>query len=145
VSEASDRYRHLRAAAERAAQRPFFIARDLAEFRTLHGFSENDLAAWLGCAANRLPDLALCRRPAPHGPRFRHDVQKVSQYIGIRPERLAQLLREVDAVDAFRRSDAASYAPHSHGMLLAARDRVEDEASGAAESRSREDEGSPEL
>src|SRR5215467_4409917 len=104
MSEARDRY--LRVAAERAAGRPFFIAKALAEFRTLYRFSENDLAAWLGCARGRLPDLALCRRPAARGPEFRADVHKISRYIGIRPERLAQLLREVDAIDAFRRSDA---------------------------------------
>lgn len=142
MNEARDRY--LRVAAERAGHRPFFIAGDLGEFRSLHGFSEIDLAAWLGCAPERLPELALCRRPEPHGAGFRRDVQKISDYISISPERLAQLLREVDAVDAFRRSDASSRAPRRDGMLFAARDRIEDPASGARESPADKDEEPPE-
>jgi hypothetical protein len=140
-----DRARYLRVAAELAARRPLFLARDLAEFRALHGFSEVDLAAWLGCAPERLPGLALCRRPALRGPGFRRDVQKISDYVGIRPERLAELLREVDAVDAFRHSSLSSRAPRSRGMLLAARDRIEDPASGrdgSAEPRNEEPAGS---
>jgi hypothetical protein len=138
VSEARDRY--LRGAAERAARRPFFVARDLADFRSLHGFSENDLAAWLGCGPERLPQLALCRRPTLHGAEFRRHIERISNYIGITPERLAQLLREVDAVHAFRRSDASSRAPRSDGMLLAARDRIEDQANRRNETSAPKDE-----
>jgi hypothetical protein len=138
-----ERDRYLRVAAERAAQRPFFIGRDLAEFRALRGFSEIELAAWLGCAPERLPELALCRRPVLRGPGFRHGVQKIADHIGIRPERLAELLREVDAADALRRPDIPSPTPHSHGMLLAARDRIENPASGGHESQAHKDEESP--
>lgn len=138
MSEARDRY--LRVAAVRAAGRPFFMARDLDEFRALHGFGEPDLAAWLGCAPERLPKLALCRRPAPRAAGFRRKVQKISEWVGISAERLAELLREVDAVDAFRSSNTASPAGSSHGMLLAARDRIEDPVGDAGESARHDDE-----
>ncbi|MBI4497317.1 MAG: hypothetical protein HY689_05405 [Chloroflexi bacterium] len=113
----------LRRAAQRAAARPFFVARDLAAYMELHQVGEEALADLLGCSPEQLPRLALCRRPDPAGADFRSEVERIAQHVGARAERLAQLLREVDVVRTLRRAGPQQDRCDDRGMLLAARDR----------------------
>jgi len=112
----------LRAAAARAADRSFFLASQLAAYQSLHSLTEADLAAWLGCQPDGLVTLALCRRPEISASSFRAEVEKVAARAGAKPERVAEALREVEAIMAFRRARQVQ----NGGMLLAARDRVDD-------------------
>jgi hypothetical protein len=114
--------RLLGAAAARAADRSFFLASQLAAYRSLHSLTEADLAAWLGCRPDGLVTLALCRRPEIAASSFRAEVEKVAARARAKPERVAEALREVEAVIAFRQARSVQ----TGGMLLAARDRLED-------------------
>lgn len=109
-----------RRAAAAAASRPRFLAAALARFRAAEALDEADLARWLGIAPAQLPRLALCTLPRPD--RFRADVEAIAGRFGIEPARLANLLREVDALAALDAADVASGA----GLLAAARAREDD-------------------
>lgn len=109
-------------AAARAADHPFFLASQLLAYGSLRGLSRPDLAKWLGCKPNGLVRLELCRRPEVSAPSFRAEVEKVAAFAGAKPERVAEALREVEAIAALRQARH----PKDGGMLLAARDRVEE-------------------
>lgn len=93
------------------------------------------LASDLGCAAEDLTGLGLCRRPDPAGP-FRADVEQIAARFGIIPTRLARLIREVEVSRTFGQTEAnpkAGIAESSQlGSLLAARDH---EPTAGGESR----------
>jgi len=137
--KASDILRH---AARRASHHRFFLAADLEEFRSHRGMGEEELASFLGCGPELLPKVALCRRPDPTSPRFRLDVHRVAQAFGLAPDRLAAVIREVDALRALKE---ASEAETPQGLLLAARElheppgqypaEGEDEESGEEENK----------
>lgn len=114
--------RLLRHAARRARDRDGFVAAALHTYQSLHGLGDDELAAFLGCAPELLPRLALCRRPDPDPLRFRAEVEAIAAYTGADSLRLAQVLREAAAARAFR-------AAPDQGMLLAARDRISEEPS----------------
>ncbi len=123
----AERDRLLAWAARRARGRPAFLASDLAAYQGLHQLDEAQLAAWLGCTARSLADLALCRRPAADAPTFRADVEQIAAHVGVHAERLARLLRETGTVVALR--TAPTRPPTELGLLLAARDRQDAPAS----------------
>jgi hypothetical protein len=113
----------LRWAAKRAAEEPFLLAHDLREYRTLHDASEDDLASVLECSANALVCLALCRRPDPSAPSFRTDIEKIALHCGANGQKLAVVLREVDALRTIRQPLPAPVTYGQSGLLAAARDR----------------------
>lgn len=135
-NRAADLLRH---AARRASQHPFFLAAYLEAFRSQREMQEADLALFLGCAPDMLPKLALCRRPNPETQQFRSDVHHIARAFGIQPERLAQLIREVDALQALRKASPASGQLSTHGLLMAARD-LEAESSAREEAENSADE-----
>jgi hypothetical protein len=89
-------------AARRARGRDTFIASDLFAYQERHRLDDAELAAWLRCSTRVLTDLALCRRPPADAPSFRQDVDQIANYVGVRSDRLALLLRETDAIAALR-------------------------------------------
>jgi len=109
----------MRAAADRAAGRPFFLASVLREYQDLRGMDDEQLANELGCELDDLPRLALCRRPEREAGRFRADVERIAERFGVVPIVLARVVREVDAARQLRRDPSSSNV----GDLLAARDR----------------------
>jgi hypothetical protein len=115
--------RLMRHAAARAASRTAFVAGALAEYQALHNLDERRLAAWLGIAPGRLARLALCLRPEGTGMRYREGLDQIVAATGVDGDRLAMLLREVEAVEAMRAMPTAG----RQGLLIAARDRAEDE------------------
>lgn len=136
AGESGKTERLLRRAAARAASRQAFLASALAEYQTLHSLDERRLAVWLGIAPAQLPRLALCLRPEGTGMPFREGIQQIVAATGVDGDRLAALLREVEAVRALRRAPDRS----TPGMLMAARDRIEEPPpppAGAAEPEQR--------
>lgn len=95
---------------------PFFVASALAVYRDDMHLGADDLAAYLGCAADALPRLALCRRPAENSPVYRDEIERIAAFVGAAPARLANIMRHADL--AQRRNRAAT-----RGGLMAARDR----------------------
>jgi hypothetical protein len=111
----------LQHAAKKVAQNRFFLAGYLNEFKIIRGITEEELAQFLGCSPGLLPKLALCRRPDPVSPRFRADVERIAVAFDIRPEHLARLMREVDALTALKDTRPKKQEVPD-GLLAAARD-----------------------
>ena len=82
-------------AARALADDPQVIASALTAYARRAGLAEPALPAWLGITPERLPHLALCRRPDPASPTFAADVTALAAYVGCAPERLRTLLEQV--------------------------------------------------
>ena len=111
----SDALRHL---AGRAAADPFFLGFALAEFARSERFDDPGLAAALGCRAEDLPMLRLCRAPRPD-PDFAADLRAVADRFGVEFTRLAEAVRLGQSLATIR---AAPLPAGEAGPLLAARD-----------------------
>ncbi len=112
-----------RQAAQRASQRPSFVAAALSEYCSLKRIEEKQLADYLGCSQQDLPKLALCRKPSTETQfSFRKDVEQIASYVGIEWTRLAQLFREVESLKALRSASRPSHLTPTQGVLIAARD-----------------------
>lgn len=118
AEQAHDR---LRALVRRAEGEPFFLASALKAYAESEGMNDENLARFLGCAPEALDPIRLCRRPAGEAPRFRDDVLRIAQHFGLHADRLAGILRRVDALAALRPGGAPP-----GGELRAARDREPD-------------------
>ena len=114
----------LQHAAARAAARPHFLAHALFVFRTHQDWDESQLATYLGCQPDTLALVGLCRRPRQDPAKFRDDIQKISERFSLEAERLAMLVRFVDAMDAFQAGSQSGAL--SSELLAAARDREAD-------------------
>ncbi|MFN8634255.1 MAG: hypothetical protein U0893_10395 [Chloroflexota bacterium] len=112
----------LRRAAERAAQRPFYLASSLLAYARAERLDDDALAAQAGCDLASLPLLLLCRRPSGGGAVFRADVEAIAARFALDAVRLARLIRRADAVAGLGRTTL----DRSQGLLAAARDRVPD-------------------
>jgi hypothetical protein len=87
-------------AAQRAQDRPVYIAWALAQVQAREGLSDDVLAARLGIASVGLPRLALRLRPRPD--HWDEDLAQIAIRFGVASESLAALLRAVEAPTASR-------------------------------------------
>jgi hypothetical protein len=112
-------------AAMRAARDPFFLGHDLREYRDISELDDEGLARFLECSKEGLMRLALCRRPDPGKASFRPDVEQIALHCGASTQKLAALVREVDAVRTMRGAPQlqAPLAQSRSALLMAARDR----------------------
>jgi hypothetical protein len=83
---------------------------------------ESDLARFLGCQPEVLPKVGLCRRPDPDSPEFQSDVRRIADALGLQADRLVQLVRETDALNALGKASPSVEQKASQGFLMAARD-----------------------
>ncbi len=118
----------LRHAAHAARAREAFVAFALVAYQSAHDMGDEEMAAFLGCAPTGLPKLALCRRPDPAADRFHARVDEMATYAGVDRFRFARVLREADAVHAFRDRLEPTDTGAGSGLLLAARDRDHEES-----------------
>lgn len=115
----------LKRAARRSADEDWMLGQALTRYQELEGHSPEQLAEELGCTVEALQWLSLCRRPT--GEDFTGHVLTIAKRFALDPLRLSAVLRRVEVMDAL--------APHLEGraetdgdsLLLAARDRAEDE------------------
>jgi transcriptional regulator with XRE-family HTH domain len=79
--------------ADRASDRPFFLGSALRRFREARGWTQEELAGYLGCTEADLTMLSLCRMP---GVNERHtldnDIAYLSERFQVDPERLRSVL-----------------------------------------------------
>lgn len=113
-------------AALRAAADPFFLGFLLALVSNTRHLAPSALARLLGCPAEALPRLYLCRAPRASAPEFKEDVGKAAALAGCDAAALAALVREAQSVAALRPGSAGRVAPR----LLAARDRQDEGGKG---------------
>ena len=108
----------------------------LAVYQEMQRMDEQQLAAELGCAPERLPLLGLCREPRRDQAQFAADVREIAGYAGAKIGQLARLIRSVDAARALRsrRGDA--------GYLAAARDAEDQAVDGEPGAGAEPEEGS---
>ncbi len=131
----------LRRAAERAAQRPFYLASSLLAYARAERLDDDALAEQLGCDLASLPAILLCRRPTPEGAVFRANVEAIAARFALDATRLARLLRRADAVTGLGRVPLGQ----SHDLLAAARDRDDDHhhQNASAQPRPPAEDGAP--
>jgi len=122
----------LRRLVDQARQDTFFLGRALAVYQRLHDMDDKQLTLWLECSGTELDRLALCRLPDGQQGRFQQDVRKIADFTSCNPDRLAQVLREAGAWEAFQEDGEKL----SDRFLLAARDHKpdgDDDTSGGQE------------
>jgi hypothetical protein len=73
--------------AQRLVSEPDFLPHALHQVATRHSWTDNDLAAALGCTVAALTSLRLCRMP-----RHWEDVETIAARFGCDASRLAELL-----------------------------------------------------
>ena len=121
-------------AASRGANRPHLFASVLARYAGLNNLDEAGLRAEIGCDPRTLTRLRLCLRPDADPAAFTLDVQRIAESLGLNPAILAQIVREVDATDAFTSSPGqAPFSSTPGGMLKAARDHDEAQSGPGSE------------
>ena len=109
----------LEALAHKVGNDPFFLAAVLADYAHAEALDDAGLCAALGCRAEDLPMLKLCRTPRGDGQRFREDIADIAGRFGLEAARLTAVVRQGQVVGELRKVAAASAEP---GFLLAARD-----------------------
>jgi hypothetical protein len=112
-------------AARRAAGHEHLFAAILARYSALTGLDDEGLRAHLHCDAATLTRLRLCARPDPEAPAFALDIQRIAERLDLDANTLAQLVREVDAADAFSTNRQTS--THGGALLQAARDHEDED------------------
>src|SRR5688500_16786029 len=120
-SDATLSARLARRAAARAAERDGFMAWVLARYRETERLDDDGLAAFLGIDRAALDRLALCGRPRPE--LFGADVAAIAEHAGASEYRLANLIRQVEALQALARAPAEGV-----GLLAAARSYAAEDA-----------------
>jgi hypothetical protein len=107
-----------------------FIAYALASFQHQEELDIEQLADSLRIPPVLLLRLALCRRPNSESEQFAQQVREVADYTLTDDAQLANLLRQVDAIEKLReleRSTLNDAGESLTGLLAAARDRAEGE------------------
>ena len=93
-----------------ASRDPFYLGWYLARYSEMMAVDIADVAGELGCLPEVMNTMSLCRAPRTEPPHFREDVEAVANRFQVRADRLANMVRHVQAS-----TDEA--------VLLAARDR----------------------
>lgn len=136
----------LSALARRLRNDPRYMAYVLAVYQTQENLTDEELGRELGTLPLLAVRLSLCKRPDAMSPNFAEQVREIADFILIDEERLAHVLRQVDAVEKLAGRPASlsgSEAESGHplpGLLAAARDR-DAESNGETQPR---DEKEPE-
>jgi hypothetical protein len=106
--------------AQRVANAPDFLAYALAEYARSERLEDAGLAARLGCPAETLTHLRLCRMPRPQAPLFWQDVEQITQRFPVNAEVLAEVARRGQSL--FHLRAAVGGQKDDPNFLLAARD-----------------------
>lgn len=111
---------HLEHLAQRVANAPDFFACALAAYARSERLEDFGLATRLGCSAEMLTHLRLCRMPRSQAPLFWRDVETIAQRFCLDTEVLAEVVRRGHSLLQLRSS--AGNPKLEKGFFLAARD-----------------------
>ncbi len=111
---------HVNHFAQRLAGAGDFLASALAEYTRSEGLDEAALAGRLGCSAETLTRLRLCRMPRASPPLFWRDVELIAQRFAVPVELLGEIVRRGQSLVHLR--SATGKQQDAPDMLLAARD-----------------------
>ena len=147
MNDASPRtLRQMHELAVRLKSDPNFMSWIFATYQKQERVSETKLIDILNTTPDMLYRLALCKRPNSNRPEFLKEIHQLSDYASIDPIRLANLIRQVEALDAFRtmpipletQTNSQMFSVSS-GVLAAARDRDEKDDSAPSSPGASED------
>jgi hypothetical protein len=110
----------LEALAARAEGDPYFLACPLAAYARHERLEDAGLAAALGCRAEDLTRVRLCRTPGTEDTDFWDDVSRIAERFGMDPERLADAIKRGRILLRWQAGP-----PPAGGFLMAARDHDE--------------------
>lgn len=116
----------------RLRSNPNFMSWVLATYQKQERILEADMIQILNTTPDMFYRLALCKRPDSSRSEFAEEIRQLANYTSIEPNRLANLVRRVEALDKFmtmpnqleKEEDTQSISS-SIGFLAAARDREE--------------------
>lgn len=103
-----------------AATTRFFLGSVLQSVAARDALSDEVLASRLGCSAENLARLRLCRAPSYDGPKFIDEIRRIAEYCSVDFPSLLALVKDSYISESI--SDASS-PESSSGWLMAARDR----------------------
>jgi len=115
----------LKRAARRSVEEDWMLGRVFERYQQLEGRSPEELATELGCTAEALQWLSLCR--CPEGEAFAEHVLVIAKRFALDPSRLSAVLRRVEVMDALTEPPDGAEVADAGSLLLAARDRSEDD------------------
>lgn len=123
------------ALARRLRHDPRYMAYVLASYQTQEKLTDEELGLELGLLPLLAVRLSLCKRPDSMSPDFADQVREIADFTLVDEEKLAHVLRQVDAVAKLTGRPTALFVPEQEsrhplaGLLAAARDRDGDEES----------------
>jgi hypothetical protein len=121
------------ALARRLRNDPRYIAYALAAYQSQEKLTDEELGLELGMLPLLVIRLSLCKRPDPMSPDFADQVREIADFTVMDEEKLAHVLRQVDAVEKLAGRATSLSVPEEEsrhplaGLLAAARDRDGDE------------------
>jgi hypothetical protein len=121
----------LEALAKRVESEPFFLASVLAAYARSEALDDAGLAAALGCRAEDLVMVRLCRAPRTAADEFWEDVTRVAEHFDMEPQRLAEAVKRGQVVQRLQAGE-----PSGARFLAAARDHDEPPPEGPCKSPS---------
>lgn len=142
---------HLARLAQRLRSDPAYMASVLITYQSQERLSDTELTHRLAIDVDQLPRLALCKRPSSEGDKFAEQVRQIATYTGANPATLAQIIRQIEAVEklhtlppATRAEIEAQPLPSASGLMAAARDRQkeDDETSAEDETQDKDEDSS---
>ena len=131
---------HLARLAQRLRSDPAYMASVLIAYQSQERLSDTELTHRLAIDEAQLPRLALCKRPSSEGDKFAEQVRQIATYTGANPATLAQIIRQIEAVEKLHTLPPAARAEFENqplssasGLMAAARDRQKEDDETAAE------------
>jgi hypothetical protein len=122
---------------QRLQDDPDYMAWVLEKYRSQERLSLDQLLSHLGITLTAFTRLTLCKRPHTNPEVFADQVRQVAEYAAVDPSQLANILRQVDSLEALSRvaleSDAQDITSTQrsnaswHGVFAAARDHDDEE------------------
>ena len=115
----------LRTLAERLSNNPDYFAYTLRRFSKRSRFDAAQFAKMLETSEDNILRLALCLNPKPGSAEFRLNIEKISEYSNVQAPILANLIRQIDAIETFSQlTRKSSPSTQLRGSLFsAARDK----------------------
>ena len=109
--------------ADKASADPFFLGHLLSRYAEFHRLDDAALAARLGCPADQLATVRLCRAPRVDAAGFQEDIRSVAGRFGLNRDALIDAARYGQVT--LKPADPEAVGPD---VLLAARDRTPEDA-----------------
>lgn len=121
---------------------PQFMSYVLYKFMKTERMKENDLISRLGTEEENFTRLAMCKRP--RNEHFSNDIRIISEYCEIKTHQIANIIRQVEAIDFFTESETQTNAlegvNHLNAGFAAARDRTDTDLCDSTEELPEDDE-----